>query len=350
MARSLSGEISVEEQKELQRLFISTPSLQDKFEVLKAINNNHVEGESIADEAKKVSRIFQLAEVDSVMNKPLKNRKIISFNTFKYAAAAILIVAISVIFLQRKHSSETKQENVVAKNGSRTRTILPDGSTVWLNAGSKIFYDIDFTKATREVTLDGEAFFDVVKQPQRPFIVHAGKIDIKVLGTAFNVKSYAEDSTVETTLLRGLVQVTNSADKKSMPVYLHPNQKLVIDKNNIQQNNNENVLVAKEINSSLQKTIITKIDSAIKESDRIETSWVYNRLIFKGDDFNDLAKKLERWYNVTIHFEDEKVQNLTFNGSLENETAEQAFAALQKAVPSFNYSINNHEIFIRTSK
>jgi ferric-dicitrate binding protein FerR (iron transport regulator) len=78
--------------------------------------------------------------------------------------------------------------------------------------------------------LDGEAYFDVVKQPQRPFIVHVSGYDIKVLGTAFNVRSYATDKTVETTLLRGLVEVTKQGKAQQNPIFLHPNEKLIVEK------------------------------------------------------------------------------------------------------------------------
>ena len=112
--------------------------------------------------------------------------------------------------------SRQKAEKLLSTKGSRSRSLLPDGTTVWLNAGSKLYYENDFN-GTREVRLEGEAFFDVVKQTDRPFIVHTSGIDIKVLGTAFNVKSYPEDKTVETTLYRGLVQVFRQEDtpKKS---------------------------------------------------------------------------------------------------------------------------------------
>ncbi len=76
---------------------------------------------------------------------------------------------------------------------------------------------------------------------------------------------------------------------------------------------------------------------------------IYNRLQFRGDSFTELAKKLERWYNITIYFEDDRVKELTFNGSLENETIDQAFHALQTANP-FNFKIRNNEIFISSSE
>ena len=117
---------------------------------------------------------------------------------------------------------------VLAQKGSRTRTILPDGSTVWLNAGSKISYKPGLSGTTREVILEGEAYFDIVKRAGRAFIVHTKEIDISVLGTAFNVKSYPNDKTIETTLIRGLVSITRNSGKPEKPVYLRPHQKFIL--------------------------------------------------------------------------------------------------------------------------
>ena len=230
------------------------------------------------------------------------------------------------------------KKEIITEKGTRTKTQLPDGSTVWLNAGSKVTYTGNLSGPTREVYLEGEAYFDIVKQPLHPFIVHTGNINIRVLGTAFNVKSYTTDKTIETTLLRGLIEITKQ-DDDSKAVFLHPNQKIVIERNNLTG-----------ISGSASTTLpvsaypISKVDvSDVKEIQ--ETAWMFNRLSFKGDDFETLATKLERWYNVKIVFEDNAVKKLHFNGALENETIEQVFEALQMASP-FNYKINNNEIHI----
>lgn len=92
---------------------------------------------------------------------------------------------------------------------------------------------------------------------------------------------------------------------------------------------------------------LLQLDTSLHENELPETAWIYNRLQFRGDAFPELAKKLERWYNIKIHFEDDAAQLLTFNGSLENETVEQAFRALQAAVP-FSFTIKGNELFIRS--
>ena len=268
--------------------------------------------------------------------------------------ASLICVIIAGWFWKNDNTSiaivekPVKETIIIAQKGSTTRSSLADGTSVWLNAGSKLYYASDFSGATREVRLEGEAFFDVVKQANRPFIVHASGIDIKVLGTAFNVKSYPEDKNVETTLYRGLVQVLRHEDSLSKPIQLRPNHKLILPK----QAAIETVKMS-EVKMPLTKGIptgitITPIDSTKKESERLETAWRYNRLEFEGEYFEDVAKKMERWYNVSIIFTDDKVKRLEVVGKFENETVEQAFAALKEGFP-ITFKIDKNEILVGSS-
>ena len=151
--------------------------------------------------------------------------------------------------------------------------------------------------------LEGEAFFDVVKQTNRPFIVHTSGIDIKVLGTAFNVKSYPEDKNVETTLYRGSVQVFRQKDSSKNAIQLIPNHKLVLPKQ----------AAIEPIKLSEDKTTFSKGNPCRTSSLLLSTvqkkkvkglklPGFIDRLEFEADNFEDVAKKLERWYNVTIIF------------------------------------------------
>jgi len=352
ISRNLSGEASEQENYELKQLLQSQPHLIQQYELLKKLWKPEENSQQKIDPAK-ISHILQLSAVESVLKdnngvdstSRITRRKQI----FRWAALFVAICALVLGLKWLLSSRLTKVQEVVAKKGSRTRTILPDGSTVWINAGSRIVYEPGFNGQQREVTLYGEGYFDVVKDPQRPFIVHAGKINIKVLGTVFNVKSYPDDETMETTLLKGLVQITTS-NQNEAPIYLHPNQKIILPQSMAVAKSNTPLKPAEEqadgdenISSS-----ITNLDTSLNENERSETAWIYDRLEFRGDTFVELAKKLERWYNITIHFEDAYVRTLTFNGSLENETVAQAFNALQTA-NSFDFKIKDNEIFISSS-
>jgi ferric-dicitrate binding protein FerR (iron transport regulator) len=303
----------------------------------------------------KINRILQLAAVETD-NRPVA-APVVPLKKWRkayWAAAIISTLAMGAWLLidwnNKQHALAANE--VIAPKGSKTRTILPDGSTVWLNAGSRITY-ASFSGPVREISLEGEAYFDVVQvmspttHQKKPFIVHAGTIDIKVLGTAFNVKSYPEEKTIETTLIRGLVQITRKGDTRGAPVLLHPNEKIVLPVSAPDAGTARVPATVTPNQPAVQQII--HIDSTKQESEHLETAWVYNRLEFRGDNFEQLALKLERWYNIRIYFEDEAARQLVFNGSLQNETVEQAFTAL-KAAASFNVSINNNEVYIKSAK
>jgi transmembrane sensor len=134
----------------------------------------------------------------------LGNRKRKWFWIAGAAAAAITAVLSFTFFSTTKVVKPTRQaENTVStKAGSKSKIQLPDGTQVWLNADSKLEYNENFNVKLREVKLSGEAFFDVVKNKDKPFVIHTSQMDVKVLGTAFNVRSYPDEATTETALLR----------------------------------------------------------------------------------------------------------------------------------------------------
>ena len=124
-------------------------------------------------------------------------------------------------------SEKVAELAVTTKYGSKTDIQLPDGSKVWLNSGSSLKYDKQFGKELREVVLSGEAFFDVVRNAEKPFIIHTTNMDIKVLGTRFNVKSYANDKQSEASLIHGSIEVF--IKKEGLKKILsEPNHKIVV--------------------------------------------------------------------------------------------------------------------------
>jgi ferric-dicitrate binding protein FerR (iron transport regulator) len=351
LSRNLSGDASEQDNEELHQLLQQHPELMQQYDLLHQMWTVNLPAQDEPATGDKIDRILQLAATEPAAP-PVVRMK--SRRKLYWAAAIVTSLSIGAwLFVTWNKKQQALAANeVVAPKGSKTRTILPDGSTVWLNAGSRIVY-ASFSGPVREITLEGEAYFDVVQvmspvtHQKKPFIVHAGTIDIKVLGTAFNVKSYPEEKTIETTLIRGLVQITRKDDTKEAPVYLHPNEKIVLPVSSTAGSADKKPAATPTTQPATQQII--RIDSTIQENEHIETAWVYNRLEFRGDNFEQLALKLERWYNIRIYFEDEAARQLVFNGSLQNETVEQAFAALKIAVP-FHVTINNNEVFIKSIK
>ena len=238
-------------------------------------------------------------------------------------------------------------EEVLAKAGTRTKLVLPDGTQVWLNSNSKLRYSNEFNAESREVGLEGEAYFDVAKDMQRPFIVHTSSLDIKVLGTSFTIKSYPQDETIEATLLKGTIEVSRKDNPNTARIILKPNEKLVFNKRIAPSGRTS--LTPDRISirspSTLPDMAVNSIRKDIPDSDKVETAWMYNRLVFKGDNFKELAEKMERWYNVRITIRDSSLNNYHFGGAFASETVEEAFKALQLTT-AFTYKINNNEIEI----
>jgi len=328
IARHLSKEISVDESEELRQLLRQYSFYEDKFN--KIIGHS----EPPADQ----------------LSSPIKYKAYRLPKFWRRVVAAAFIASLAGLtyyfFYQRKADEKVlaKENEVVSKAGARTKLTLPDGTLVWLNAGSRLTYSNDYNKTLREVELEGEGFFDVAKNAERPFIVHASSLNIQVVGTEFNVKSYPQDETIETTLLRGIIEISRKDDPTAPKVILKPNEKLIFNK---QREDGKQVDSARAFNTSQATTTrdisVTAISRNIPDSNKVETSWVYNRLVFDGDSFQELSEKMERWYNVKISFSNEELTHYRFKGAFVNETISEALDALQLTA-DFNYEINNNEV------
>lgn len=275
------------------------------------------------------------------------------WQSYTAIAALFLFAFFGFNYLNKKEiaiENDKHFNEITVKLGTKTKVQLPDGSHVWVNSDSKLTYAETFTGPTRDIYLEGEAYFDVVKDAKHPFIVHTSGIDIRVLGTAFNVKAYKAEPTIEATLVHGLIEVTKTNQPEASKILLHPHEKLIFDKKANEQSvikpgmNAAESAIAQDrpINPSIT---ITPLSKSLADSALIETSWVYNRLSFEEEKFEDLAKKIERWFNVEITINNNKIRSYRTTGSFENETVDEALKELQYLVP-FNYQINGRNITI----
>jgi transmembrane sensor len=273
--------------------------------------------------------LLRSAELREPAAKTLKQSKRPILSYIKIAALWILLFGMGAVFslLFVKPAGVlnfASDVSVIAPRGSKALTILPDGTVVWLNAGSKIKYKIPAGKPAREVTLEGEAYFNVTKDPDHPFIVDAAEMIIKAYGTEFNVKAYPEEKVVAATLVKGSVSV-EIKDKPSDRTMLKPNDQAIYYKPTAKRS--ENFLVTKGINPALY------------------TLWINDRLRIKGETLEDLAVMLERKYDVTIHFDDNSLRDLRFTGIIENETIEQILELI-KISSNVDYRIDGREIWM----
>lgn len=344
----LYNEATAEELRELEDFIKSNPEkaieLQILTELLQPKNKlKETDNETISRHLQRLSNYLSepVLKFEKTKIKETRWLRIVHLSYKKITSIAVAASLLAIgIFLYFNHSfvldrKLTHLNEVNTKLGSRIYLTLPDGSQVWLNSSSHLSYSNDFTGAEREVYLEGEAFFDVKADKTRPFIIHTPKTTVRVLGTAFNVKCYPEDKTNEITVIRGSVEVTLNETKEKKR--LKPNDKLIVF--------NEGYYIQSSTQDTIQKLILTNPTAYDHQGNLVETSWVKNVLAFRNEKFEDLAKKLERWYNVEIIFNDDSIKEEVFFGSFKNENIYEVMQALS-ITGKFHYLIVNNKIFI----
>lgn len=264
------------------------------------------------------------------------------------SVAAVLLVAVSSFFLFRQPdqtsavNKPTAQKEMATAPHTKQKLLLPDGTVVWLNGASKLHYNKEnFGKQEREISLAGEAFFDVVKNEKVPFIIHAGSVNIKVKGTAFNVKAYPEDKAIETALVRGLVEITTQSDPERK-ILLKPAEKIIIPVEDLHKADPQQ----KKGDSLFSQSLYSIVKLASREPEKLaETSWLNTTLEFDNETFEELAPKLESWYTVKLVFEDESIKRKRFSGVIEKETLAQTLEAMALSNP-FHFTEKGNAILI----
>ncbi|GGA83910.1 FecR family protein [Puia dinghuensis] len=236
------------------------------------------------------------------------------------------------------------QSTVSTKKGSKSKIQLPDGSQVWLNADSRITYNESFRGAAREVQLCGEAYFDVVKDRNHPFIIHTSTIDVLVLGTVLNVRSYSNETNTEAVLIHGSVQVTlrGHPEKK---IILQPNDKLVVQNGKGVVVSGAGKAVSREADTS-RVMRLGKVHFQERDSVATEVLWVKNKLAFDQESLENVALKIERWFNVKVVITNASLQHTEYSGVFEDESLPQVMEAL-RLTGNFHYTIHRREVTIR---
>ena len=353
----LSGEASPEELKELERLVNENPELLERIEAIEKLwkqLGRRSTGRAEESFEKHLHRLNEKNFESDVVSKTCPDvqklspvRKILRKKYYRmlWGAAAASILLFWFLFRTNENTGIKPINNTIStKAGDKASINLPDGSKVWLNGDSKITYVGDFGNKTREVYLSGEAFFDVAKDKTKPFIIHTRTINLKVLGTAFNVRSYDNEKETETALVRGSVEVTlrNRPDQK---IILKPGEKLLV----------KNIPVDTALNYKKQKrdeetpiAVLTNMHYYGTDSSSVETSWTKNELVFNDEPLDKIALNLERWFNVRITIINESLKKEKYTATLEEDDKLKDFLeALKLAEGSrFHYSIKDSEVII----
>ena len=372
-ASYLSGNATPQEIEELEWAFQADPDLRRMAELLVNTRQSPPKGISTEQEQQMLERglqqftgrplpslpVIKRIHIDEATALPLVTDapqttapRRADWRPWVAAASILVLVAGMAIYLRVGKQSPTAPTAIAAPRGAKKSMQLPDGSKLWLNAGSSIVISNTFAAGNRQVSLEGEAFFDIRHDEQHPFIIHVGRLDVRVLGTTLNVRAYPGDSTMETTLINGKVEVGVAGDASST-IILHQNEKLTIAMNHpASAAKNEDSHVSGPDSLNAGRTANTPVNFVRRpiEPDRTdgtitETSWVSNKLVFRQETLANMATRLERWYDVTIIFDNQRFRNDTLSGTFPQEPLADVMHALQ-ITAGFHYRIDKNTVHI----
>jgi transmembrane sensor len=290
--------------------------------------NERIENKRYFAEQQKLCELFMLHQKMQKIDENKAYQKISAklitkkkFNLFLFIqrAAAILLLPVIAAFafyyyadVKHKEQFATVYNTAETSLGMRSSLTLPDGTKVWLNAGSKLSYPVLFSDKFRAVKLSGEAYFEVKKDPKWPFLVSAGNMNVVVSGTTFNCNAYPENNEIQTVLVEGEVTLGNASATETE--VLQPGE-LGVFKKDIQQ--------ITKTKADLQKYI----------------AWKSGKLMFRDDRMDLVVEKLERWYNVDIEIKEKEISDYIYTATFIDESLDQVLKMLSLSAP-ISYTVS----------
>jgi Fe2+-dicitrate sensor, membrane component len=327
MTRSLSGEATPEELLQLESMLAADDKALERYKLLQQFWNRH---DAVSQQAVEEALHNMLGKLNLVPTayiiQPAPRKKL--WRRLSAAAAVVITLGVSGYLYMTGHlkkTGDTALTNLVEKHntwGTKSTIELTDGSKIWLNADSKIHYPEVFSGPTREVYLNGEAFFDIAKNPSRPFIIHLANGTVRVLGTSFNIRAYDNEKIVETSVATGKVAFIPKPHGKKLhdTVFVTPNNKV------------RYVLDEEALN----------VVPTLAEEDK---AWTEGRLIFKALTLDEIAIELERNFGKKVTFMDEAPKSYRLTGSFQNNSLDEIMYYLSQT-KDFYYRITNSELLI----
>ena len=314
-----NGQLTSVEEKELKKWIKECSKNKSYFfKIKKELDVNDINHPLLQDSFIELKNKLYLNQQFKAIHGGRSRKLVFSFS--RVAALVILVFtlgfALSYILSNNLHNeSEIVWFNTNVSRGEKSQLLLPDGSKVWMNSESTISYPSNFLEGSREIILEGEAFFEVAKYEGKNFTVKTHDYNIEVLGTKFNVMAYTDFNRTETSLIEGHVQI----QKGSQTVDLEPGQ----------------MLTFKNKQFSVQKT--NTFHSG---------SWKDDKFSFDHITFSEMVVRLERWYDVDIIMKDETLNDIVYSGVFKNEeTIWQVLNSIQMTLP-IKYSRSGFRKFV----
>lgn len=255
-------------------------------------------------------------------------------------ALTVLFFATCYFFVPSKKQDSLAdhfKNEITTERGSKSKVMLPDSTLVVLNSDSHLTYDNTFNKHNREVVLTGEAYFDVKCNREKPFIIHTDKTSIKVLGTELNVRNYPQEDLMETSLIRGKIELTFD-DNNNNRVIMNPSEKLVISKSGLSKTNKDKPLPGEEDIFKLKRI-------TVKDSSIAELAWLNNELSFVNKTLDLIANELEREFKITILFGNEAVKHYRYTIHSDNYSLDEIMHII-KLSKNINYRFISKDTLI----
>lgn len=316
-----SGNASPEEAALLQHTLATQPALTPLYEQYKRYwEHQNLQSSAHLEKALAATwqKIHDAAEGSSLPERPV--RRLFSFRSIAVAAAIVGVLATAALIWFNEQRQPVEWVNTYNPKGIRSAIVLPDGSKVWLAADSRLKYPRHFAGQQRNLSLEGEAFFEVKRNPQKPFIVQLTNGSVQVRGTSFNIRSYAAEQQVTTSVATGLVAFIPAGARTTDTLLLTPNKKSVYQK----------------------KNGITKVIETDAQADR---SWIDGTLRFEALTLEEISVILERYYGKTVAFRNAPVRNWRYTGKFVNSSPEEILQYLSKT-KKFTYTISDTQIVI----
>lgn len=306
--RYVSGSALPEEISEVREIFMNGENDESLRNLLEedwqTINKSDIKSE------KDLSPLLDRIHHQISLNEVRKGKGIVRrLSDIYIRVAAILLLPLLLAggyLLFRSHESHSGHDaltSIYAPQGSRVSFTLPDGTSGMLNSGSSLSYSLPFT-SHREVSVTGEAWFKVAHDEKHPFTVAAGNIDLSVLGTSFNVSAYPEDNYTEVVLESGEVMLKSSVFEGN--IIMRPSESFVLE------------------NGKMRRSITDPSK---------HISWTEGKLVFRSDPMSEVAKRIERWYNVRVQLMDNELVNYSFRATFEDDPLEEVLRFLSMTSP-----------------
>jgi ferric-dicitrate binding protein FerR (iron transport regulator) len=310
------GNRSKETEKRFAKLFRNRRNESElkrkMWEDWHSISDEDVKGIDLSPILHKINYIINSEKQTGYKDRPLHKL----WNWYSRLAAVsllpVLILGCAYLLLNQTVQTEPSLVKVVAPMGSRINTQLPDGSSCWLNSGTTLKYEIPFKK--RHISLEGEAFFDVKENASEPFRVEGKHSSVRVMGTRFNVEMWPDEDMTEVVLEKGQVELMPNYTNQTFN--MKPGEKLIY-------NSKKRIVQRDEVNPEYY------------------SAWIDGKLILREENIQQMARELERWFNIEVIIKGEEIKDYSFRATFENERLEEVLHLLKRSSPIEYEIINN---------